>query len=164
MEFLRYNLAIERLRWFRSELGSHELHGTDRVRTVQQRNGTLFRFTAYEEKVLWGDLADVFHLVYTFSKDDDPIRKRLASHHFDAIYLDSRRMSFISEEFRSLMLEIWKLKYLQMPRFGEVIRTIPTEIRLEHFLNDGDSADIPIPVYVEYLNQIRRLSLARGTK
>jgi len=53
------------------------------------------------------------------------------------------------------MLDIWKVKYLQVPRFREVIRSIPLEIRLSHFLNDGDSPDIPIPTYVEYLNQIR---------
>jgi hypothetical protein len=45
-----------------------------------------------------------------------------------------------------------------MPRFREVISSIPIEIRLEHFLNDGDSPDIPIPIYVEYLNQIRNLA------
>jgi hypothetical protein len=67
-------------------------------------------------------------------------------------------MAFISEEFRSLMLEIWKVKYLQMPRFREVISSIPMELRLEHFLNDGDSPDIPIPIYVGYLNQIRELA------
>ena len=69
-------------------------------------------------------------------------------------------MGFISEEFRSQMLEIWKVKYLQMPRFRELISSIPTEIRLEHFLNDGDSPDIPIPVYVEYLNRIRDMARA----
>ena len=65
-------------------------------------------------------------------------------------------MGFISEEFRSLMLEIWKVKFLEMPRFGEVIRSIPVEIRLSHFLNDGDSPDIPIPVYVGYLESYSR--------
>ena len=70
-------------------------------------------------------------------------------------------MAFISEEFRSLMLEIWRVKYLQIARFGEVIRLIPIEVRLEHFLNDGDSPDIPIPVYVGYLNQIRDLARAQ---
>ena len=70
-------------------------------------------------------------------------------------------MGFISEEFRSLMLEIWRVKYLQMPRFGEVIRSIPMEIQLEHFLNDGDSPDIPIPIYVGYLNQIREVARAQ---
>ena len=71
-------------------------------------------------------------------------------------------MGFISEEFRSLMLEIWKVKYLEMPRFGEVIRSIPLEIRLSHFLNDGDSPDIPIPMYVGYLNRIRDMAIAAG--
>jgi hypothetical protein len=86
------------------------------------------------------------------------MRKTLVDHHFDAVYLDKRKMGFISEQFRSLMFEIWKVKYLQMPRFREVISSIPLEIRLEHFLNDGDSPDIPIPIYVEYLNQIRNLA------
>jgi hypothetical protein len=45
-----------------------------------------------------------------------------------------------------------------MPRFREVISGIPSEIRLEHFLNDGDSPDIPIPVYIHDLNQMRDLA------
>jgi len=155
VEFLRHNLAQERLHWFREELGRHGLIPADHARAVQQRDPAPFRFSAFEEKVLWGDLADLFHLVYAFSVSDDPIRKTLAARHFDAIYLENRRMGFISEDFRSLMLEIWRVKYLQMPRFREVIRSIPMEIRLEHFLNDGDSPDIPIPVYVVYLNQVR---------
>jgi hypothetical protein len=159
VEFLRHNLTTERLRWFDDELGRHGLQPSDRARLAQQRTGTAFRFTAREEKDLWGDLADAFHLVYTFSAPDDPIRKTLAEHHFDAVYLDERKMGFISEQFRSLMFEIWKVKYLQMPRFREIISSIPIEIRLEHFLNDGDSPDIPIPIYVEYLNQIRKLAL-----
>ena len=161
VEFLRHNLTPERLRWFRDELGRHGLQPGDHARALQQRGSTTFRFSAVEEKVLWGDLADVFHLVYAFSPADDPIRKRLAWRHFDAIYLGDKRMGFISEEFRALMLEIWRVKYLQMPRFGEVIRSIPIEIRLEHFLNDGDSPDIPIPIYVGYLNQIRDLARAQ---
>ena len=160
VEFLRHNLNAERLAWFRTELGRHALNASDHPRTVQQRGSVPFRFSAFEEKVLWGDLSDVFHLVYTFSAPDDPIRETLAERHFDAIYLGERKMGFISEEFRSLMLEIWKVKYLKMPRFQEVISSIPMEIRLSHFLNDGDSPDIPIPVYVEYLNRIR--DLARG--
>ena len=160
VEFLRHNLAQERLRWFREELGRHGLKPSDHARAVQQRGTGSFRFSAFEEKVLWGDLADLFHLVYDFSLPDDPIRKTLAARHFDAVYLDNRKMGFISEDFRSLMLEIWRVKFLRMPRFREVIRSIPMEIRLEHFLNDGDSPDIPIPVYVGYLNQIREL--ARG--
>ncbi|MDQ1386772.1 MAG: hypothetical protein QOF56_226, partial [Acidobacteriaceae bacterium] len=81
--------------------------------------------------------------------------------HFDAVYLDERRMGFISEEFRSLMLEIWKVKFLQMPRFRELVSGMPLQVRLEHFLNDGDSPDIPIPIYVGYLNQIRDLARHR---
>jgi hypothetical protein len=161
VEFLRHNLAPERLSWFREELGRHGLKANDRAKLVQQRGAEAFRFSAFEEKVLWGDLADLFHLVYTFSLPDDPIRKILAEHHFDAIYMGERKMGFISEEFRSQMMEIWKVKFIETPRFREVIRSIPMEIRLEHFLNDGDSPDIPIPVYVGYLNQVREL--ARGT-
>ncbi len=161
VEFLRHNLARERLEWFRAELGRHALSAGDHARTVQQRGAASFRFSAFEEKVLWGDLADVFHLVYWFSPPDDPVRKALAARHFDGIYLEGRKMGFISEEFRSLMLEIWRVKYLKMARFREVIRSIPMEIRLSHFLNDGDSPDIPIPVYVGYLNEIRELARRR---
>ena len=158
IEFLRHNLAKDRLRWFRGELARHDLHPSDHPRTAQQRGAISFRFSALEEKVMWGDLADVFHLVYTFSLPDDPIRKLLAIRHFDSIYLGERRMGFISPEFHSLMLEIWHVKYLKNARLREVISSIPMETRLEHFLNDGDSPDIPIPVYVEYLNQIRQLA------
>ena len=158
VEFLRHNLARVRLRWFREEIARQRVSENDHARAVQERGAKAFRFSAFEEKVLWGDLADVLHLVYVFSAQDDPIRKTLAERQFDGVYLNQRKMEFIGEEFRSLMLEIWRVKYLQMARFGEVIRTIPIEIRLEHFLNDGDSPDIPIPVYVGYLNQIRDLA------
>ncbi|HZC22420.1 MAG TPA: hypothetical protein VE866_03710 [Candidatus Binatia bacterium] len=158
VEFLRANLKPGHLRQFREALGGHGLRPDEKARTAQQRGAAPFRFSAFEEKTLWGDLADTFHLVYTFSPPEDPIRKTLAERHFDAIYLGERRMGFISEEFRSLMLEIWHVKYLQMARFREVISSIPMEIRLEHFLNDGDSPDIPIPVYVGYLKQIRELA------
>jgi hypothetical protein len=160
VEFLRHNLTPERLRWFGEELERQGARASDHARVIQQRGTMPFRFSAYEEKVLWGDLADLFHLAYLFSPPDDPIRKPLEAQHFDGIYLGGRKMGFISEEFRSLMLEVWKVKYLQMPRFGEVIRSMPIEIRLSHFLNDGDSPDIPIPIYVEYLNQIRDLARA----
>lgn len=160
VEFLRRNLTRERTEWFKNELATQKLLPDERARTVQQRTGKPFRYTAFEEKVLWGDLADTFQLVYIFSPPDDPIRATLADYHFDGIYLDGRKMGFISRDFRSLMLEIWKVKYLQMPRFGEVIRSIPMEIRLSHFLNDGDSPDIPIPIYVGYLNQIRDMARA----
>ena len=162
VEFLRHNVAADRLRWFQSELAGHGLRAGDHARRVQQRGDTSFRFSAFEEKVLWGDLADLLHLIYTFSSPDDPLRKTLADRHFDGIYLDQRKVEFISEEFRSQMLEIWRVKYLQMPRFREVIASIPMEIRLEHFLNDGDSPDIPIPIYVGYLNQIRSLARRGG--
>jgi len=158
VEFLRHNLAPERLRWFGEELGKHGIRPEERARTAQQRGPAAFRFTAFEEKVLWGDLADLFHLIYVFSPPDDGVRGQIAARHFDGIYLHDRQLGFISEEFRSLMLAIWRVKYLQMARFGDVIRGIPMEIRLEHFLNDGDSPDIPIPVYVDYLNEIREMA------
>ena len=163
VEFLRHNLKPERIRWFRDELARQGLQPGDHVRRVQQRDeahgSKAFRFSAYEEKVLWDDLADLFHLVYRFSVGDG-IHYSLSERHFDAVYLGERKLGFVSEEFRSLMFEIWKVKYLQMPRFREVIGSIPLETRLEHFLNDGDSPDIPIPVYVGYLNQIRKLARA----
>jgi hypothetical protein len=162
VEFLRHHLTRERLHWFRQELDRQGLRPADRARQAQQRQGSPFPFSAFEEKVLWGDLADLFHLAYTFSSAADPMRDVLAEDHFDGIYLGERKMGFISEEFRSLMIEIWKVKYLQIPRFREVIASIPMEIRLEHFLNDGDSPDIPIPVYVGYLNQIRELAKTKA--
>jgi hypothetical protein len=161
VEFLRHNLAKDRLKWFQTELGRHSLDPSEHARIAQQRGASSFRFRAFEEKVLWGDPADVFHLIYAFSPVDDPIRNTLAARHFDAIYLGERRMGFMSEEFRSLMLEIWRVKYLKMKRFRDVISSIPMEIRLSHFLNDGDSPDIPIPVYIGYLNQIRDLARAK---
>jgi hypothetical protein len=164
VEFLRHNLTQERFRWFREELDRQGAQASDHARSIQQRGAIPFRFSAYEEKVLWGDLADLFHLVYEFSEPNDPIRSVLAENRFDAIYLGERRMGFISEDFRSLMLEIWRVKYLQIPRFREVISSIPLEIRLSHFLNDGDSPDIPIPIYVGYLNQIRDLARAAPNK
>src|SRR5215469_3916811 len=100
VEFLRHNLSAERLHWFREELRRQGVNAADHPRLIQQRGTAPFRFSAYEEKVLWGDLADLFHLVYTFSAADDPLRKKLAESHFDAIYLGDRRMPFISEEFR----------------------------------------------------------------
>ena len=160
VEFLRYNLKAERLKWFREELEKHGLRDADHARLVQQRGENAFRFSAFEEKILWGDLADLFHLVYLFSPAEDPMQKVLAEHYFDGIYLAERKLGFISKEFRSEMLEIWKVKYLETPRFREVIASIPMEIRLEHFLNDGDSPDIPIPVYVGYLNRIREMAKA----
>jgi hypothetical protein len=160
IEFLRTNLRPEHLHWFGRQLDSYKLQDSERAREAQQRGATPFRFSAAQDKALWGDLADVFHLTYMFLPPDDSLRQTLADKHFDAIYVGHRRMGFVSEEFRSLMLEIWHTKYLKMARFREVIASIPMEIRLEHFLNDGDSPDIPIPVYVGYLNQIRELARA----
>ena len=162
VEFLRANLKKEKLRWFQEQLRGHGLKDDEHARLAQQRVGASFRFQAVEEKVLWGDLADTFQLVFVFSPEGDPLRKLLATHHFDGIYLGDRKMGFISEEFRRQMVEIWKVKYLQMPRFREVIAGIPMELRLEHFLNDGDSPDIPISVYVGYLNQIREMARNAG--
>jgi hypothetical protein len=163
VEFLRYNLAPERLRWFRDELNRQGMQPGDNLRRAQQRDprrpsGAPFRFSAPEEKALWGDLADVLQMIYILSPVNDPVRKVLAERHFDGVYLEGHKMGFISEAFRSQMLDIWRVKYLQMPRFREVISSIPMEIGLSHFLNDGDSPDIPIPVYVGYLNEIRKLA------
>ena len=159
VEFLRHNLTRDRLQRFRDELARQNLAADEHPRQVQQRSAHSPRFTALEEKVLWGDLADLFHLVYRFSTPRDAVRNTLTQRHFDGIYLGARKLGFISEEFRSTMLEIWKVKYLKIPRFREVISSIPREIRLEHFLNDSDSPDIPIPIYVQYLNQIRELAM-----
>jgi hypothetical protein len=160
VEFLRHNLSADRLRWFADEIRRQSILPAENARQAQQRTGQSFRFTAYEEKILWGDLADLFHLVYLLSPPDDGIRTTLARYHFDGIYLENRKLGFVSEEFRSLMMEIWRVKYLQMPRFGEVIRSIPPTIHLSHFLNDGDSPDIPIPVYIGYLNRMRDIALS----
>ena len=155
IEFVRANLTPEKLRWFRDELG--RLPGEEGAREAQQRRGQKLRFTALQEKILWGDVADTLHLVSFFDPAALPALARLR---FDAVYLGDRRLGFISPEFRALMLEIWRTKFLKMPRFGEVIRSIPRDVKLDHFLNDGDSPDIPIPVYVSYLNEIRELALA----
>ena len=90
----------------------------------------------------------------------------MVAHGFGTISLDGYadgRFPFLSATYQDLMLEIWKVKYLQMPRFGEVIRTTVGR-RLDHFLDDGDSPDIPIPVYVNQLNRIRELALAQQKK
>ncbi len=155
IEFLRVSLTPEKLRCFRDELA--KLPAEEGAREAQQRRGQKFRFTALQEKLLWGDLADSLHLVWFFDHSALPALGRL---HFDSIYLGERRLGFISPEFRALMLEIWRTKYLNLARFGEVIRSIPRSLKLDHFLNDGDSPDIPIPVYVGYLNEIRELAWA----
>jgi hypothetical protein len=172
--FLRFNLQPEKLVSFDRELQSagqsHEL-----ARQSQQRMGRgpgeAVRFTALQEKVLWGDLADVFHLIVSFSarlsgslpRGVGGVRDALVAHGFGTITVDGYadgRFPFLSLAFQDLMFEIWKVKYLRMPRFGNVIRTTVGR-RLDHFLEDGDSPDIPIPVYVNQLNRIRDLALAQ---
>lgn len=172
VEFLKANLTRERLEWFNAELG-RVASSTERARTVQQRigrgPGAPIRFTSLDEKVLWGDLADVFHLIVAFAgRPEAPrvpavatAREALVARRFDAVYLDGYaggRVGFLSPEFQALMLEIWKVKYLKIPRLNEVIRSTAGR-RLDHFLDDGDSPDIPIPIYVGYLNRIREMAL-----
>lgn len=171
VEFLKRNLHRERLTWYHDELA--RVAPATPARTAQQRGtgapGAPLAFTPLQEKILWGDLADVFHLVVAFA--DRPgrpapaavtaARDALIARQFDAIHLagyGAGRMPFLSPEFQALMLEIWKVKFLQMPRFGDVLRST-AGVRLDHFLNDGDSPDIPIPVYVGYLNRIRDLAM-----
>jgi hypothetical protein len=172
VEFLKWNLARERLASFHTEL-DRVARPTERAREAQQRTnralGAPVRFAAVTEKVLWGDLADLFHLIVAFG--DRPaaraipavkvLRESLVAKHFDAVYLAGYaqgRMGFLSPEFQALMLEIWKVKFLKIPRLNEVIRST-AGVRLDHFLNDGDSPDIPIPIYVGYLNRIREMAL-----
>ena len=172
VEFLKWNLARERLEGFRTELG-RVAKPTDRAREAQQRRnrapGAPLVFTAVDEKVLWGDLADVLHLIVAFSSRPASgtvpglatVRASLVARHFDAVYLDGYaggRFGFLSGEYQSLMLEIWKTKFLKIPRLNDVIRST-AGVRLDHFLNDGDSPDIPIPIYVGYLNRIREMAM-----
>ena len=89
------------------------------------------------------------------------LKRNLSCDRLDAIYLAGYadgRVGFLSPEFQALMLEIWKVKFLRLPRLGEVIRSTAGR-RLDHFLNDGDSPDIPVPVYVGYLNRIRDMAM-----
>lgn len=173
IEFLRANLAPARREWFRREVSQIAPQTNMPVRQLQQRGTSIpgrVRFSALEEKTLWGDLADLFHLIYFFAGAESDVGHpdflksmfdALRKNHFDAIYLEGYRtgkVNFISREFQQLMLEIWKVKYLEIKRFGEVIRSTKG-MYLDHFLNDGDSPDIPIPVYVGFLNQIREMAL-----
>ena len=160
IEFLRANLAPQKRAWFRGQLEvqPREAH----VRELQERTPGRLRFTSFQEKVLWGDLADLFHLLVFMNGmvplGNSPLLESLRTLHFDGVYLGNRKLGFISPEFRSLMLDLWRIKYLQIKRFNELIRNIPREKKIEHFLNDGDSPDIPIPIYIAYLNQIREIA------
>jgi len=162
IEFLRANLTPSKRAWFREQLAGQPSQA--KPRELQQRTPGSLRFTSLQEKVLWGDLADVFHLLVCLTPiapvSDASAIAALQARHFDGIYLSGRKLGFISPEFRALMLELWKVKYLKMERFNEVIRSIPREVKIEHYLNDGDSPDIPIPVYIGYLNQIRDMAWA----
>lgn len=172
VEFLKVNLTRERLQEFRTTL-ARVASPAEGARAAQQRGdrvpGTTPRFASLDEKVLWGDLADVLHLIVAFG--DRPVsrgiawlpqvRASLVEKRFDAIYLDGYaggRVGFLSPGFQELMLEIWKTKYLAIPRLNEVIRSTAGR-RLDHFLDDGDSPDIPIPIYVGYLNRIREMAM-----
>ncbi len=175
IEFLRHNLTSEQRDWFRREIGKSAFTGRESVRELQQRDLARLRFTALEEKILWGNLADLFHLLYYFATLDagrfrtaelNQLLDALGEFHFDGIYLagyGKGKMNFISREFQQLMLEIWQVKFLRLPRFGEVLRST-RGVKLDHYLNDGDAPDIPLPVYVGFLNQIRNLALAQKPK
>lgn len=172
VEFLKKNLVPEALGGLRTELLRSATPQT-RARAAQQRGtrpaGAPLVYSSVQEKVLWGDLADVLHLIVVFH-DRSPVapppaiaamRAALVAKHFDAVYLDGYaggRIGFLSSEFQALMLEIWKVKFLRHDRFRDVIRGT-TGVRLDHFLNDGDSPDIPIPIYVDHLNRIRDLAV-----
>ena len=173
VEFLRKNLSPRQLQWFAAEIEKQSRRFNLPVRELQQRDPALpwkLRYTPPQEKILWGDLADVFHLLFFFARLDEgrlrfaemnPVLDSLSRYRFDGIYLSgygSGRMDFVSPEFRQLMLEIWKVKFLKMQRFREVLRST-RGLRLLHFLNDGDSPDIPIPVYVGFLDEIREMAL-----
>jgi hypothetical protein len=175
LAFLRINLQADRFASFDRDLLSAG-RPDEPARVAQQRvgrgPGEAVRFTALQEKMLWGDLADVFHLIVEFSarlvaslpSDVARVRDALVARGFGTIVLEGYaggRFPFLSSTFQDLMLEIWKVKYLQMPRFGEVIRGTVGR-RLDHFLDDGDSPDIPIPVYVNQLNRIRDLALVQS--
>ena len=70
LAFLRANLATDRRIYFATELQSTG-RPDEPARRAQQRvgrgAGEPVRYTALQEKVLWGDLADVFHLIVEFS-------------------------------------------------------------------------------------------------
>ena len=93
-------------------------------------------FAALDEKVLWGDLADVLHLIVAFAGAPGVAgrRRRWPPCATSLVRAALRRRStwpatlggrvgFLSPEFQALMLEIWKVKFLQIPRLNDVIRS-----------------------------------------
>src|SRR5262249_42760973 len=124
VEFLRANLTPAHRAWFHEQLRQQPADAGARAR--QQRDAGGLRFAPVQEKVLWGDLADVFHLLVYFdpqvSIGDRTLMSALQANHFDGVYVGDKKFGFISPEFQALMLEIWKVKYLKIPRFGDIIR------------------------------------------
>lgn len=172
IEFLRYSLKPARRQWFRQELRRYA-QSERTVRQLLERDARRPRevlVSASEVKSLWGDLGALLHLADLFARANggrferpelQPLLDEIRRLRFDAIYLGDRRLDFDSADFRELMLEIWKAKFLEIRRFGEVIRSTKG-LRLEHFLNDGGSSSIPIPLYVEYLNQVREMAFRKA--
>jgi hypothetical protein len=79
VEFLKVNLTRERLQEFRTTL-ARVASPAEGARAAQQRGdrvpGTTPRFASLDEKVLWGDLADVLHLIVAFG--DRPVSRGIA--------------------------------------------------------------------------------------
>lgn len=72
--------------------------------------------------------------------------------------IDSRVVSMIDERPFETLITHTRADLEQALR--QVPNRPPKAIRLSHFLNDGDSPDIPIPIYIDYLNQIRGMARA----
>ena len=121
--------------------------------------------------MLWGDLADVLHLIVASSPtgrraaaspDVATVRDALVGQRFDAIYLTGYAGGRVRFPVRGVPgADAGDLEG-QVPAASrgssDVIRST-AGVRLDHFLNDGDSPDIPIPIYVGYLNRIREMAL-----
>ena len=88
---------------------------------------------------------------------DEPARKALRR---DLLRggIDSRVVSIIDERPFETLITHTRADLEQALR--QVPNRPPKAIRLSHFLNDGDSPDIPIPIYIDYLNQIRGMARA----
>ena len=78
VEFLRHNLTRERLSGSTTNCTGKESATESTPERAQQRTQNPSASQHTKRKFLWGDLADLFHLVYLFSPDDEPVRK-----HFD---------------------------------------------------------------------------------